>query len=179
MNQTATSRETQRKTIGIATLAALAAIVLMIAAARLGAFDSFATLAPIAFACLAFLAGARAAFSPPCLSKRPVLRAVTLASVTPLLPDLQPVALVGAFAISGLLLGGCIGPVVAAFSRERLAAISGSIGLGGIGYVAIRAGLVTGPTMQAVLAGCAVVATLAMASAVTSAVTSRAAPLPD
>lgn len=162
-------QEAQHQTIRIAALAAFGATVLTFIAAHSAASASSALLIPIPFAALAFLVGTLAAASARCLARSPALGAVTLAALVPLLPDPEQLALVGAFAVSGLLMAGWIGPIVAAFARERLAAISGALGLGLIAYIAIRAGLAVGPTMQAVLAFCAITAVLAMASAIVAA----------
>ncbi|WEK51217.1 MAG: hypothetical protein P0Y66_04125 [Candidatus Kaistia colombiensis] len=162
------SQAAQQKTIRIAMLAALGATVLAVAAQtfpRSVPSTSFADLMPILLSALAFLAGALAAASTRGLARRPVFGAVALIGLVPLLPDPERLALVGAFAVSGLLMAGWIGPIAAAFARERLAAISGSLGLGLIAYIAIRAGLAVGPAMQAVLALCAITAALAMTSA--------------
>jgi hypothetical protein len=165
----AMSQEAQQKTVQIAAFAALGATVLTVVAAHTASLVSLGVATPIALSALAFLAGSLTAASTRCLARRPVLGAVALVGLVPVLPDPEQLALVGAFAVAGVLLAGLIGPIVAAFARERLAAISGSTCLGLIVYIAIRAGLAVGPTMQAVLAFCAITATLAMASAVVNA----------
>lgn len=163
------SQETHQKTIKVASLAALGAAILTVLAAHTVSFASLGVVTPVALAALAFLVGSSTTASTRCLARRPVLGAVGLVGLVPVLPDPEQLALVGAFAVAGLLMATLIGPIVAAFARERLAAISGSLGLGLIAYTAFRAGLVVGPTMQVVLALCAITATLAVASALVAA----------